>query len=561
LAVATRPRKSVRGSIQGLPENNAANQQRARIWQAHPRFIEWHDVWRDLGYAYEGDGPYLTGAALVPHPRELTYAVGADGSQGLPNGEMPKFQRRKQIARYENFASTIVDAVVDHQYAKHPTRMIERVPAGVEIHPYIEWTKDVDGDGTNLTDWLRMQQKLACVYGHLWAVMLRSNTTADGSPVPPVITNAAEQGRLVLRTYTPLDVPDWLSPRRGLITSIKTVEAVERQSLLDPANVYVNFMLARDMEPQDLPDAEFRIWTPESWTTYDKDGAPKHNPEPHGFGELPATILYAKRRARIPVIGQSLMRDPRLYKDHYNLISELREIIRNQTFSMLNVLLGEDEEVAAAKNNLGTHASTETVIFTRGGAQYIAPPDGPAATIAAQIEAVERKVYRLVGLPWEGDSRDAESADSRRIKAADLDRTLAGQADEAQKTEYDICRLWFRGTYGADTGLQMFKESGVSIAHPDEFNIAQVMATIEEARESLLLGLGATANAKIRKQALPIIIKNLTKEEQAVMDAEIDAESKEEAENKKMMDAANIQSLLPPPEEGGPEGQGSGAEE
>lgn len=540
------------------------------IWQAHPRYIEWHDVWRNLGYVYEGDGPYLDGSALIAHPRELLYERDAANQINFerPVRELPKFQRRRNLARYENFAQVIVDTISDHQYAKGPTRQMP-APPGYDVHPYLEWLDDVDGFGTSMTDWLAIHQAMASVYGKLWVVMDRMQEdmlparealikAQRGENARRQVVTAADQGRPVLRAYTPLDAPDWLAPRNNL-TSLKTVEAVERTSLMDPSNLYTNLLAARDLQPQDMPDVEFRIWTQNRWEVYDKDGTIKDQGV-HGMGRCPVAELYARRRIRIPLVGRSLLKDPKLFQDHYNLLSELRELLRNQTFSILHVMLGEKEEVAEARGRLGTHASTENVAFSKGGMEYIAPPDGPAATIMKEIENVERKIYRLTGLPWEADSRDAESADSRRLKAADLDRTLAKQADEAEKFEYDVHRLWFYAHFGAQAGEVLFRRSGYVCKHPDEFNVQEVMATIEETRETLTLGMGPTANAKVRKQALPILIKNLGEEDKAAIEKEIDEASQFEEENKRAMDVLTTQSLMAPPagEEGGSGGEGGG---
>ena len=42
---------------------------------AHPEYVQWLPVWLRLGYVYRGDGPFLDGTALVPHPREITGRV------------------------------------------------------------------------------------------------------------------------------------------------------------------------------------------------------------------------------------------------------------------------------------------------------------------------------------------------------------------------------------------------------------------------------------------------------------------------------------------------------
>jgi hypothetical protein len=55
---------------------------------------------------------------------------------------------------------------------------------------------------------------------------------------------------------------------------------------------------------------------------------------------LPVVYLFGKRRALLTDIGESVLGDPRNYIDLFNLTSEIRELLRNQTFSFINLPLG-----------------------------------------------------------------------------------------------------------------------------------------------------------------------------------------------------------------------------
>ena len=125
------------------------------------------------------------------------------------------------------------------------------------------------------------------------------------------------------------------------------------------------------------------------------------------------------------MVGRSLLRTPDPFKDHYNLLSEFRELLRSNTFSMLSIQLSPDEAVDDARQRLGEVISSEAVVFSRGGVNYIAPPGGPTAIYLQAISRVEQQIFRLVNLPSSGDSHVAEAADSRRIKALSLNRTLS----------------------------------------------------------------------------------------------------------------------------------------
>lgn len=546
-------------------DDDATRKRRAIAWQTHPRYIEWLPVWRELGFIYEGDGPYSNGNALVPHPRELKYQTDLDGN---PNydvviGEMPKFTRRKQLACYLNFAQAIVDTIVDHLFAKRPARMVEPLPDG-SPHPLMKWWENVDGFGTSMTDWLRQEMTMAAVYGFEWVVMDRM-----GSPTTPVPMSAAEQGQLVLRSWIPPDCLDWLAPR-GRIAAAKFIEAKERVDLSEvtatttlPGSGQMGEMLA-----QDTPDVEFFLWDSQAWVHLDRDGGEIKRAN-HGFGECPVVPLYCRKRARVPVIGRSLLRDPRTFRDHYNQYSELRELERSQTFSIFQVLLGPEETVAEAAGRLGSHSGTDTVIFTKGGASYVTPDSGPVTSYLETLEKLERAIFRLIGLPFDGDGHSAETADSRRIKAMDLNRTLAGMAAHLERFEHTIARLWFRGEYGAEIGYNRWKETPVTISYPDEFYVQQIVEAITDLREATSVRLGATANATLRKRVIPVVLPDLDDDTAAIIEAEIEEDAQAEAElNRAMEEGGAMQAMGLGPDgepvdqgedEGGTEDGGTGA--
>ena len=484
--------------------------------QTHPLYDEWLPTWRLAGENYEGDGGYLDGTNLIPHPRELNYMQLPGGTVDFTQvaGVKQKLIRRRQLARYDNWAQALTDIYCDHQYAKGVSRSFKN--AKTPDDNYQRWIENVDGSGTHLDDWMKQRQVLAHTYGHLFALMDRAPAIVGGKP-----RSRAEQGALRLRYYIPPDALDWLAPEKTL-TAIKFAEAIERTSLRDPSTFSTSYQASSSSEHRDDLNIEYLFYDAARWAIYDGEGNATRNGS-HGFGELPVATFYSKKRARIPVLGRLLLKEPRLFRDHYNLVSELRELLRGQTFSMLHIQLGDDEDVDTARGRLGDHAGTDTVIFTRGGCEFIAPADGPVATYASQIEAVERKMFRLIGLPYDNDSRDAEAAESRRIKAMDLNRTLAGHADEAERFEYAIARLFYIGFYGRAAGLARWEANPPVIKYPDEFNTEEILQVVDDTKAALGLQLGQTAATLLRKRAVPIVLKDLDADTREKIDAEIDA--------------------------------------
>lgn len=488
----------------------------ASMRHTHQKYDEWIEVWRRLGHLYEGDGPYLDGTALVPHVRELLYARNEDGTTNFDTvvGNKRKYDQRRRLSRYENFTASIIDLTVDYQYLMPVKRSVDEGVTSM----LSEWWEDVDGMGSSIDDWLKQHQVLTNVYGHLFVVMDRlppvtsaQNSTPQGQKTRPV--TLAQLGRPVLRRYMPPDALDWLAPRHKL-SAVKFVEPLERQSLLDPF----------------LPETEqaYFLWDAQEWRLFDTNGSLVRK-SAHLVGELPVAVWYAKRRAKYPIVGRSLIRDGSLPHDHFQLISEVRELYRAQTFSMMQILLAENETVQEARQRLGDHAGTDSLIFSRGGASFIAPDGGPAADYAAHIESVERKMFRLCNLPYDNDSRDAESGESRRRKAADLNALLSSLADNAEQLDHWIARMFYQSMEGGLRGRERYEASKVQIKHPDMFDVVDMIALATDLKTVIDVGVGPTATKLLRIQLAHSALPDLMDEDKKTIEDELDTMAKEEA--------------------------------
>jgi hypothetical protein len=178
-------------------------------------------------------------------------------------------------------------------------------------------------------------------------------------------------------------------------------------------------------------------------------------------------------------------------------------------------------------------------VFTKNGtAGYVAPPDGPAARYTEELARVERKAFRLTGLPWESDSKEAESEGSRQLKAADLNSSLASLADNAEEIDYFAARMYYIATLGPQRGMEAYKEAGIRIGHPDEFHTEQLMSKAEEAKLVLELGVGPTAARLIKAGVLQLGLPDLDQDTRASIDRELEEETKlaQEAQNKTHLD-------------------------
>jgi hypothetical protein len=501
------------------------------IGPTHPHYAIWACVWQRLAHVYEGDGPFLDGGAIIPHPREWEdhslpiYATSSPGDPteahtagakiigfvSNPNPEKPtaKLKERRKLARYENVAATIVDQKVAALFRQPPIRKVKGEDPN---HPWLQWTENVDAKGTGLTDYMRDGSRVSMVFGHM--VLMLDRPKMDTPP-----RTMADVAPMYLRSYTPLDMPDWLTDEAGMLTAVKLLEAVPRADLKTPTAIAtwrVRYVTAADWEVVDEKQRGEKV----ARKAVDQG--------PHNFGVLPVVALYAKRRALIPVVGQSVLFDPNLFYDLYNLTSEKREILRKQTFSILNIPLGSGQDamsVEDAKALLGQMVSTVNVMFSGLQAQYISPSGENVKAYHDEIATLIRTIFRLCSVPWESDSRDAESEGSMKLKREDMNQILSDYATELEKAEYALAERWFRGMYG-QAWEKEWASAEPTIRYDRQFDVTPFQEMLTQAQAALALPLGQSKAflLELCKMLLPLFLPNLPESVHAAIVKELEAQ-------------------------------------
>jgi hypothetical protein len=457
------------------------------VGTTHPQYGLYAPVWEKLANCYSGDGGFLDGTYLVAHPREWE-----DYTATNPKKPTKKLKARRAIARYENVAGTILNQLQAALFRESITRTIGKDEDSTEKHPLSAWWRNVGGKGTcSIDDYMATHWIHCGLYGHI--VHLMDLPRATEAPL-----TQADAGEPFLCAYTPTDVADWRIDDYGAVTAVKLLE-VETQPDIKVGATEDRFRV--------------RYVTQDRWDLVSYDGTAGDGGE-HGFGRLPVVFQYAKRRALSTVLGQSVLNDPNLYIDLYNLTSEKRELLRNQVFSILNLPLGDGPdkmsvtqlvEILKASGGVGT----ENVMFSALPAQFISADAGNVTVYQEECAKLLRSIYRLAGVPWEADSRDAEAEGSLKLKRQDMSQILSSYADECEKAEYQFVELWFRHKHG-DRWQQELDNAQVVIRYPDTFDVTPFAELLEEAQAAVALDLPPTAMKEIRRRVIAKFLPDVT---------------------------------------------------
>lgn len=471
----------------------------------HSLYGQFQPDWNLLAHVREGTGGFKDGTFLIAHPREWQ-----DYTAENPTKPTKKLIARRNLACYENFASTIIEAKKSSLFREVPSRQVgpkgETEATNSGPSDLEQWWTDVDGSGTAVDDFFQYAWDLGATFGHVWLYMDRPKGAAGAT--------AADARIPFLRVYTPIDLIDWLCDDRGQITSVLFQEPVPRATFQDPAA---------------QTKRRLRLVTNQYWALYDENGQlAEGGPTDgrHEMGTLPVVPLFAQRRSLYRQIGQSVLGDPKLYQDLYNLTSEVRELLRNQTFSFINIPLGTGDAamtVEQAAAMLGGQIGAMNVIFSGAAAQILA---GEAENVTVYHEEFNRRlrtIYRLAGISWESDSKDAEAQGSLKLKREDMNTRLASYADELEKVDYAIAKLWYRAMFGADAGVRRYDEAQVRLRYPDTFDLTPFDAVLEQAQAAMSLGFPALVLKELRKALIAKFLPDLDPEKLKALQDAIDS--------------------------------------
>jgi hypothetical protein len=155
------------------------------------------------------------------------------------------------------------------------------------------------------------------------------------------------------------------------------------------------------------------------------------------------------------------------------------------------------------------------------------------------LDRLGRMIYRLSSVPWDGDSRDAESADSRRLKRQEMVASLAKYASELTRTENTLIELVYRAVHG-DQWEAKLQADEVTVRYPDTFEPPDLKELTDNTSAAIGLDLGPTATKELKKHTAQTLLPHAPLEVKEAINAEIDAMKvlSEEEKRQQMLDDA-----------------------
>jgi len=339
-------------------------------------------LWQFLYDSYTGLGGYRDGSYLIRHKRETD----------------DKYNRRKKLAYYPNYVKKIVDTYVAQVFRKPPVR---------DLTPEYEiFVNDVDRTGTYIDDFMRKVLKLTLIFGTVFVIVEKPSESA---------TTKQEEIEKKLLPYATIRLP-W---------HVKSYELDEYGNLKR-----IVFKERGEIEREYREDV-FYVYKK------GKKILEKENP----FGTLPVVVV----RASDQLLYEELFSESFIYTiamlnyELYNLISEIREILRNITFPILVYPTKEMSRIESLE--IGTENAILYDPEHGGKPDFIAPPPAPVEVYMQYMNSVIEQIYRVANLEFTLGSQTQKSGVALEFEFQNLNTLLSLFAMNIEKAEYEIANL------------------------------------------------------------------------------------------------------------------------
>jgi len=423
------------------------------------------EEYRFLMDAYTGLGGFKDGSYLIAHPRETN----------------EKYAARKKLAYYPNFTKKVLNAYVSHMFKEPINRDSKDYP---EIELF--WEKS-NAKGEDVDKTMKRYSTLAFVYGTLFLIV-------DRKPMQAITRADDLMNTPYLIPKTPLEVIDYSTDQSGELEWIVFEEIITSK----PFRSY-----------DDSPEIRFRYFDRDGWKILrgtSLTDAVVVEQGTHSLGKVPVVIIKTQEQDETSIFGTSIIFEiAKTNHRLYNALSELDEILRNQTFSILTLPSSNPAEREQYKNMT---LSTENALFydpeNGGKPEFIAPPTSPTEAYEKRIAELINYIYKLASLEFTGGVQ--KSGVAMAFDFQETNSMLSNLATTIEDAEYEIIDLVGRW-YDRDF-------SDVVVEYKKDFSVVDLQQELKNAMDILALDISKKFNIELKKKLAYDFIGNRLEDEE-----------------------------------------------
>lgn len=445
-----------------------------------------------LTHAMEGTGgfaPVVFQAYDTTTKKQIYRVIGESYLSQYPRESAEKYGARNALATYENHLRSACERYVGFLGRRRPMRNGANGPLTKLL------VENADLRGNDIDAFWRGFALEASARGSLLLVI-------DKLPPAANVNSLADQMRLrdvpYLRAALPDDLVEFeIDLNTGLFA---------KASLRD--REYINGKLV------DVT----REYTAKAWRV--KVGGSIVRAGEHKFGACPV-IPFTENGRPFPVIGK-FAQVADLSRRMFNVRSELDEILRAQTFSLLTMQVTSDSaqnfNVATAAASIGTHSMMGHSGITPA---FIAPPNGPAEIYLQVKDDLQTAISRITFEDiLSGKQSGTESGVSRKLRFESLNSGLSVFGKQMQALERAMWTMFHNAIGHA---------SRVECTWPDDYNISDALGDLDALALMQATGFPPVALAEQRRVIAATLFDNADESVKAEINKAIDETAQEES--------------------------------
>lgn len=408
--------------------------------------------------ALNAGGGFMPSIVYSVDENGLTKPTGVAGACYLvpyPRESATKFAARAAVAVYENHLRAACERFVGYLARKPPLR------DGTDSPLASAFIADADWRGNALDVFWQSFMFDARARGSMLVLM---DMPAER---PKSLADQIERRAVpYLTAITPERVQSYDLDERGRFTRVR---------------IYATAIV------DDKPKAVAREWDADEWRVIDGDRVIERGG--HSFKRCP--VLAFTESGEFPCYG-TFEQIALLSRRVFNARSELDEILRSQTFSLLTYQVPADQAATFSAADVAGVIGTHNMLIHSGDAPaFIAPPDGPAATYLSVIEKLEESIRRISLTIEDPRYATAESGLALAIRFQSLNSALAGFAMRMADLERQVWDL-FAAAVGTRNRAQ--------VQWASDFQLADTQRELDALRSMQETGFPDEALREKRKQ-------------------------------------------------------------
>ena len=411
--------------------------------------------------SYSGGGGFLDGRYIIPHPRE----------------DNDKLINRRQLSHYSNFVKPVVDSLVNPVFRRGIVRDWDQ-----DNEMLSGFMNDVDKTGENMNRFMKRAAIMAKLYGSVFIVVDNAKKIVRNKKQA-----LKERQYPYVYLIPPAMVRDYKCDSFGNIISIEyEVEAV----------------CSKGIRGYKMPSSiDVWTWSQHEWSVVRDNGTAENGL--NLLGRVPIVCLRAADCEAGDLMPLSpVMSIARTNLAIFNLQSELRELLRNQAFSVLCYPI--TQEVSSEEALEGVRVGVNDMLLYDGSVSkapyFIAPDSSQAQLLQGEISRLVEDIYRQACLTSVVAVQTKASGVAKQWDFEQTNQVLTEMSENCEIAEKRILNLW-----GQYMGVQI----EYKVLYPREFGIVDISAELDKVAQALNLNVGIEFARQAKIKATEVFLNDI----------------------------------------------------